>query len=99
MTLYQASELGVFNSVEYLNHQDAISKRSICSKSTEDTDVVRAIEIKTSNEMYFIPRFDNGASFIVVMHLKSTITTVVSTKRQNLSKNQASLTGFITQQP
>ncbi|CAL5209206.1 unnamed protein product [Lathyrus oleraceus] len=90
--LYQASEPGVFDDDESLNHQHAISERSICGKSTEDTDAVRAMEIKTYPEVSSVPRSDTCANFTVLVHLKATAAAAASTKRQNLSRNQTSLT-------
>ncbi|KAI5384195.1 hypothetical protein KIW84_071271 [Lathyrus oleraceus] len=71
---------------------NAISERNIYGKSTEDTDAVRAMEIKTYPEVSSVPRSDTCANFTVLVHLKATAAAAASTRRQNLSRNQTSLT-------
>lgn len=90
--LYQASEPGVFNDDEPLNHQPqpALPERSTSGKSTEDTDSVRAMEIKTYPEVSATPRAKTHSNFTVLVHLKATA--AAAAERQNLSRNQASLT-------
>ncbi|KAI5446047.1 hypothetical protein KIW84_014042 [Lathyrus oleraceus] len=67
---------------------NAISERNICGKSTEDTDAVRATEIKTCPEVSSVPRSNTCANFTVLVHLKATAAAAASTRRQNLSRNQ-----------
>lgn len=90
--LYQASEPGIFNDDESLNHQHAISERSTCTKSTEDTDAVRAMEIKTYPEVSSAPRSNTYSNFTVLVHLKATAAAASAAKKQNLTRNQASFT-------
>ncbi|KAI5441096.1 hypothetical protein KIW84_010526 [Lathyrus oleraceus] len=71
---------------------NAISERNICGKSTGDTDVVRAMEIKTCPGVSSVPRSDTCANFTVLVHLKATAAAAASTRKQNLSRNQTSLT-------
>ncbi|KAJ1403102.1 Zinc finger, RING-type [Sesbania bispinosa] len=87
--LYQASEPGIFDDDESLNHQPAFSERT--SKGTEDTDAVRAMEIKTYPEVSAAPMSNTYSNFTVLVHLKATAAAAAAAKRQNLSRNQASL--------
>lgn len=90
--LYQASEPGIFNDDESLNHQHAISERGTCTKSAEDTDAVRAMEIKTYPEVSSAPRSNTYSNFTVLVHLKATAAAASAAKKQNLARNQASFT-------
>ncbi|XP_061347042.1 E3 ubiquitin-protein ligase WAV3-like isoform X2 [Gastrolobium bilobum] len=87
--LYQASEPGLFDDDESLNHQPAVSERSPCNKSTENTDAVKAMEIKTYPEVSAAPGPNTYSNFTVLVHLKAT---AAAAKGQNLGRNQASLT-------
>ncbi|KAK7279640.1 hypothetical protein RJT34_24696 [Clitoria ternatea] len=90
--LYQASEPGVFDDDESLNHQPAFSDRSSCNKNTENIDSARAIEIKTYPEVSAAPGSKTFSNFTVLVHLKATAAeAAAAAKRQNLSRNQANL--------
>ncbi|KAG4910740.1 hypothetical protein JHK87_056856 [Glycine soja] len=90
--LYQASEPGIFDDDESLNHQHAFSERSTCNKSTEDTDAARAMEIKTFPEVSAAPGSKTYSNFTVLVHLKATAAAAAAAaKRQNLSRNQTNL--------
>ncbi|TKY51594.1 splicing factor U2af large subunit B [Spatholobus suberectus] len=88
--LYQASEPGIFDDDESLNHQHAFSERSPCNRNTEDTDAARAMEIKTFPEVSAAPGSKTFSNFTVLVHLKATAAAAAA-KRQNLSRNQANL--------
>ena len=89
MPHYQAAEPGTFNDDEPLNRQHAIPERSTCSKSSADTDAVRAIEIKTYPEVSAAPRSNTYSNFTVLVHLKAGVD---AAKEKVLSRNQAHLT-------
>ncbi|KAK7379746.1 hypothetical protein VNO78_34264 [Psophocarpus tetragonolobus] len=90
--LYQASEPGIFNDDESLNHQHVISERSPCNKNTEDTDAARSMEIKTFPEVSAAPGSRVYSNFTVLVHLKATAAAAAAAaKRQNLSRNQTNM--------
>ncbi|KAL2324814.1 hypothetical protein Fmac_023872 [Flemingia macrophylla] len=89
--LYQASEPGIFDDDECLNHQHVLSERSPCNKNTEDTDAARAMEIKMYPEVSAAAGSKAYSNFTVLVHLKATAVAAAAAKRQNLSRNQASL--------
>ena len=91
--LYQAPEPGIFDDDESLNHQTVLSERGPSSKSTKDTDAVRAMEIKMYPEVSAAPGSNAYSNFTVLVHLKATAATAAAAARsQNVSRNQASLT-------
>lgn len=97
--LYQASEPGIFDDDESLNHQHAFSERSPCNKNTEYTDAARAMEIKTFPEVSAAPGSKAYSNFTVLVHLKATAAAAAAAaQRQNLSRNQANLAN-ISQTP
>ncbi|XP_020229677.1 E3 ubiquitin-protein ligase WAV3 isoform X1 [Cajanus cajan] len=89
--LYQASEPGIFDDDESLNHQHAFSERSPCNKNTEDTEAVRAMEVKMYPEVSSAPGSKAYSNFTVLVHLKATAAAAAAAKRQSLSRNQANL--------
>ncbi|CAL0316095.1 unnamed protein product [Lupinus luteus] len=89
--LYQAPEPGVFDDDESLNSQPVFSGRSHCSKSTEDIDAVKAMEIKMYPEVSAAPRSNAYSEFTVLVHLKATAAAVAADKRENFSRNQSSM--------
>ncbi|BAT94480.1 uncharacterized protein HKW66_Vig0191700 [Vigna angularis] len=90
--LYQASEPGIFDDDESLNHQNVFSERSPCIENTEDTEAARAIEIKTFPEVSAAPGSKTHSNFTVLVHLKAAASAdTAAVKRQNLSRNQANL--------
>ncbi|XP_014514278.1 uncharacterized protein LOC106772403 [Vigna radiata var. radiata] len=90
--LYQASEPGIFDDDESLNHQNVFSERSPCIENTEDTEAARAIEIKTFPEVSAALGSKTHSNFTVLVHLKAAASAdTAAVKRQNLSRNQANL--------
>ncbi|XP_027365226.1 E3 ubiquitin-protein ligase WAV3-like isoform X3 [Abrus precatorius] len=92
LPIYQASEPGIFDDDESLNHQPAISEKSPCNKNGEDTNAARALEIKTYPEVAVAPGPKTYSNFTILVHLKATAAAATdAAKRQNISRNQASL--------
>lgn len=90
--LYQASEPGIFDDDESLNHQHTFSERSPCNKNVEDAGAARAMEIKTFPEISAAPGSKTYSNFTVLVHLKATAAAAAAAaKSQNLSRNQANL--------
>ncbi|KAE9611417.1 hypothetical protein Lal_00011482 [Lupinus albus] len=95
--LYQAPEPGVFDDDESLNSQPVFSGRRHCSKSTEDTDAVKAMVIKMYPEVSAAPRSNAYSEFTVLVHLKATASAAAD-KGEKFSRNQSSMT-HISQTP
>ncbi|XP_027365225.1 E3 ubiquitin-protein ligase WAV3-like isoform X2 [Abrus precatorius] len=72
LPIYQASEPGIFDDDESLNHQPAISEKSPCNKNGEDTNAARALEIKTYPEVAVAPGPKTYSNFTILVHLKAT---------------------------
>ncbi|XP_022765377.1 uncharacterized protein LOC111310317 isoform X2 [Durio zibethinus] len=81
--LFQASEPGVFNDDEYLDHPPVIAE----SKNSSDDLSLRTIKIKTCPEVSTLPRSSSYDNFTILVHLKAAATDAI----QNPSRNHASL--------
>ncbi|OIV91377.1 hypothetical protein TanjilG_01995 [Lupinus angustifolius] len=91
--LNQATEPGIFDDDESLNHQPVFPERSPSSKSNEDTGAYRAMEITTYPEVSAVPGCNTYSNFAVLVHLKATAAAATAAaKRESFSRNQSSLT-------
>lgn len=91
--LYQAPEPGIFDDDESLNHQPVFSERSPCSKSTEDTNAAKAMEIKLYPDVSAAPGSNSYSDFTVLVHLKAAAAAAATAaRRENFSRKQSSLT-------
>lgn len=85
MALHQASEPGVFNDDESLDHQPVPAERNSSNGNAADNNPVRTVEIKTYPEVSAAPRSKSYDNFTVLVHLKA----AVANTGQNLQRNMS----------
>ncbi|XP_004307381.1 PREDICTED: uncharacterized protein LOC101294015 isoform X2 [Fragaria vesca subsp. vesca] len=88
--LFPATEPGVFNDDEPLDHQAVAAERSSSNKNSADDNFFRTIEIKTYPEVSAVSKSKSFDNFTVLVNLKA----AGSTTTQNPCRNQSSSPQF-----
>ncbi|XP_050384774.1 E3 ubiquitin-protein ligase WAV3-like isoform X1 [Argentina anserina] len=88
--LFPATEPGIFNDDEPLDHQTMLAERSSSNKNCADDNCFRTIEIKTYPEVSAVSNSKSFDNFTVLVNLKA----AASTTTQNPCRDQSSLSQF-----